>query len=271
MCRIYFSSVLSLILVLISCHKQPVVPDHVTTQSGFLKEIVLKNLPSPYYHFDYDGSGSIQTASFASGEASYTLQHNGNRISEVKNTSLGNKDRLGYVYENDKVVLITVTNQAGIVYKRCFLTYDVNGRLEKLEWDLRQEGVGFANQRTLSFSYYADGNLSELIDHRHPITGIQPEAFYIDRFENYDDRINVDGFSLLHQHNEHLILLPGVKLQKNNPGKNTRLGDGINYVINYTYTYESRNLPTLKKGDAVFTNGSQAGQHFETESVYSYY
>src|SRR4051794_19939507 len=102
--RVYFSSLLALGFSLFACRKQKPNPEPVIPQSVFLKEIILSNLPSPYYHFDYDASGGIQKAGFASGQFNYTVQYNGRRINEVKNTSLGNNDRLQYVYENDKLV-----------------------------------------------------------------------------------------------------------------------------------------------------------------------
>ena len=138
-----------------------------------------------------------------------------------------------------------------------------------IEWE-RKENAGYALERTLAFVYRADGNLLEMTDHRLPLTG-QAEAFYESRFEEYDTKLNVDGFSLVHDNNDHLLLLPGVVLQKNNPSRLIFTGTGINYTLDYTYTYNDKNAPLTKLGDGVFTNGSAAGQRFQTNASYSYY
>ena len=123
----------------------------------------------------------------------------------------------------------------------------------------------------MRFSYHPDGNLFEIAYH-YPATKAQPESIFTDRFEQYDNKINVDGFGLLHnEFFDHLILLSGVELQKNNPGKETRTGDGVNYTVGYTYSYNDKDAPLTKIGDLIITNGTDSGRHFQTHSVYSYY
>lgn len=260
--------------VLFSCKKEnnnlpPVTAPDVTPV--LLKDIVVQSLPSPYYHFEYNDSGYAAKTSFSSGLEMYDISYASGKISEMKSTHIINKDRLVYEYENGKVFLVKYINEAGVNYKRCFLSYNPSGQLEKMEWYSKQGNVGFVISRTLNFTYYPDGNLFELRDHRHATDGGQNEAIYTDRFENYDDKVNVDGFSLIHDSNDHLILLPGVKLQKNNPFRNIRTGDGVHYEISYTYIYNERNRPVLKNGDAVITSGPGAGQHFHTNALYTYY
>ncbi|HEX3167771.1 MAG TPA: hypothetical protein VHQ93_15990, partial [Chitinophagaceae bacterium] len=111
----------------------------------------------------------------------------------------------------------------------------------------------------------------ELTYHYFAFNG-QTDAVFTDRFEKYDNKINVDGFGLLHnEFFDHLVLLPGVQLQKNNPGKETRTGNAENYAVNYIYTYNEKNLPLTKKGNLTILTGNNAGQQFETNSVFSYY
>ena len=59
-----------------------------------LKDIVVPNLPSPYYHFEYDATGRVSAASFASGFTQYQVTYQGDQISELRNNTLGNQDRL---------------------------------------------------------------------------------------------------------------------------------------------------------------------------------
>ncbi len=236
----------------------------------FLKDVVIPNLPSPYYHFEYDAAGKVLGASFASGIRNYSLTYDaGGRLSAMKNA--GNQDQLDYVYDNaGRVSLVKYTDVNGAVFTTVFLTYD-GPRLARLERDRRVTG-GFIIDKTMTFSYYPDGNVFEITEHRPAIDGIQTEATYVDRYEQYDDQINVDAFSLIHdEFNDHLVLLPGVVVQKNNPALVTHTGDGDNYVLNYTYHFDGSKRPLDKIGDLLYTTGPHAGTHFATASQFSYY
>jgi len=239
--------------------------------SLLLKDIVIPHLPSPYYHFEYDGQGAVSSVSFASGLTTYDVTYDAGRISETRNNTIANHDRLVYVYDDaGRVASIRETDESGVVFTVLFFTY-AGDKLIGLERDRRVTG-GFIIDKTMSFSYYPDGNLLELTEHRPAIDGVQPETTVKDRFEQYDNGINVDAFGLIHDDFfDHLVLLPAVHLQKSNPGRVTRTGDGDNYTVDYTYTYDARNRPLATRGDLVFTTGSSAGQHFQVGSVFSYY
>jgi hypothetical protein len=236
-----------------------------------LKEIVIPNLPSPYYHFEYDTSGRVRVASFASGFAMYDVMYDGGRISEMANNTAGNRDRLQYSYDQPgRVGAIRYVDSKGLVYAMISFTYD-GQHLAGMERK-RRINSDFIIEKTMSFSYHADGNLRELVEHRPLIAGRQDETTTIDRFEEYDSMINVDGFDLLHnEFFDHLVLLPGVQLQKGNPGREIFTGDGANYGVNYTYTYDESHRPLTKNGDLVFTTGQDTGRRFQTHSVFSYY
>ena len=119
--------------------------------------------------------------------------------------------------------------------------------------------------------YYPDGNLLDITEHLRPGDG-SPETTSVEHFEQYDDKINVDGFGLIHdEFFDHLVLLPGVQLQKGNPGRETRTGDGTNFSVDYSYTYDARNRPLTKTGVATLTNGPDAGRQFQLNTVFSYY
>ena len=260
--------------VFLSCKKDtynpppPVEPE--PDVAVLLKEIVIPNLPSPYYHFEYNTDSTVKNVSFASGFTNYDVLYDGNRISEMRNNIIVNKDRLQYVYDNaGHLSVINYADSNGVVYKRSYFTYG-GDKIIKIEREIKL-GPGFIIDRTMTMSYHGDGNLKELSYHRPALNG-QSELTYTDRFEQYDDKTNVDGFSLVHEEFfEHLFLLPGVKLQKNNPGKVTRTGDGVNYIVDYTYTFNAAQLPLTKKGQLLFTSGADTGKKFQTNSTFSYY
>ena len=264
-----------IIMILAGCKKetQPNNPAPPPPQNPpvLLKEIVIPNLPSPYYHFEYDATGKPSFVSFASDFTRYDIVYDGGRISELRNNILVNKDTVRYHYDNaGRAVGVDYIDLTGTVYIKVSLTYS-GQQLISLERK-RLLGPDFVVNKTMTFSYYADGNLKEIVDHRPAVNGQQPESTSIDRFEQYDNKINVDAFGLLHNDFfDHLVLLPGIQLQKNNPGKETFTSDGLNFTVDYTYTYNDKNLPLNKKGDLLFTSGPDAGQHFEINTFYSYY
>lgn len=261
-----------LIVGCISCKKSK-APDSSEGEPGqavLLKDINIANLPSPYYKFEYDSKGRPVTAVVASGLRMYDIVYSGRNISEMKNDVEVNKDKLQYLYDNEgRVNAIQFVDSAGVLYKRVSLKYNDRKLVELVRY--RKTAGGFDIERSMTFSYYGDGNLWFLIEKRYQPGGAVT-ATYIDSFEGYDDKVNVDGFSLIHSELfEHLLLLPGIRLQKNNPGKLTRVGDGVNYRITYSYTFNGKNLPLTKRGEAVITNGPSMGQVFETNSLFSYY
>src|SRR5215208_5660263 len=162
-----------------------------------LKDIVIPSLPSPYYHFEYDAQGKVSTVSFASGFTMYDVTYAGGRVSELRNNIIVNHDRLVYVYDDaGRVAAIRETDENGVVFTVLFFTY-AGEKLSELERDRRVTG-GFSIDKTMMFSYYPDGNLLELTEHRPAIDGLQGETTVKDRFEQYDNGINVDGFGLIH-------------------------------------------------------------------------
>ena len=233
-----------------------------------LSEMVIPNLPSPHYRFEYDSSGRVTFASFASDVRTYDIQYEGNRIAGMTSTRFP-AERLAYFYDvAGKATLVTYSNNAGVVYVRVHLAYR-GDRLVRLERERLIEGT-FQLEKRLSFVYDAAGNLAELTDQRLPVGGLT-EATVVDRFESYDTGINVDGFSLIHTESaDHLILLPGVRLQLGNPAGVTRSGSGLNYHVDYTYTYDSEDRPLTKHGEVVIQGGASAGQRFQTNAAFSY-
>jgi hypothetical protein len=246
----------------------PNLPPKPPAPAVLIKEIVFPNLPSPFYHFEYDNSGKVIFTSFASEFARYNVVYDGGRIVEMRNNTLVNKDRLQYFYGNDgKVALIKYADSTGIVYTIIELFYQ-GDKLVTLE-RARKEGTGFVYDKMITMSYYADGNLSDITYHYLPFNG-QIERTVASHFEQYDTKINVDSFALLHdEFFDHLFLLPSVQLQKNNPGKETRTGDGPNYTVDYTDTYSDKNAPLRVERNVSYT-GANSGNEYQTNSSYSY-
>jgi hypothetical protein len=236
-----------------------------------LKDIVVSSLPSPYYHFEYDSTGRVTFVSFASDFTRYDVSYAGGSISEMRNNILVNHDRLVYVYDDSgRVAVVREMDQSGVDFMLLVFTYE-GRKLIGVERDRRVTG-GFVIDKIVSLSYYPDGNLRQRAFHRPAIAGVQDEQNYADVFEQYDTGVNVDGFSLLHdEFFDHLVLLPDLQLQKGNPRRETRTGDGINYVVDYTYTYDGSNRPLTKLGAGTLTNGTNAGQQFQTSAVFTYY
>jgi hypothetical protein len=265
---------LSLCLLFATCKKEDskVITPPPSSSQPLLKDIVYQGLPSPYYYFEYDVNNRINKASFASEAFMYQLQYQGNQLKEMKSIIASTKIKTIYQYdEGGRIAFIKINSEDGsTTFKQGFLSYNSQGRLTELEWELNIT-VGFALQRTLSFTYDNNGNVTERRDHRHFIEGKQQEALYIDKFEQYDDKVSVDDFSLLHEPSEHLVLFPGIRLQHNNPAKVIRTGDGLNYQITYNYTYNANKQPVQRVGSMLITNGPQSGQTFQLNAAYSYY
>jgi hypothetical protein len=238
-----------------------------------LKEVLIDRLPSPFYHFDYDGTGRVAGASYASGLDNYQVEYLGDRIRQIKNVGVSSLDHIVYAYDDKgRVGGVRYVDATGSTFTIVVYTYDINGKLTDIERSQRVTG-GFIIDKTTTLAYYADGNLATITEHRPTIDSVQTEATDVTRFEEYDTGTNVDGFSLIHDDFfDHLVLLPGVVIQKNNPKRETRTGDGLTYSVEYTYTYDTDGKrPLTKRGDLVITGGGTVGLHVPTSSVFTYY
>jgi hypothetical protein len=263
---------LSIVLVLgiAACRRDvPITPPLPTPSTLRLKDMTERNLPSPSYHFAYNDDGTIAQASIYSGLAIYNVRYSGKNISALESTI--NRDTLQYEYTGSNLTVIRVKNVQGVVYRRCLITCNAVNQLLELEWQVKDGDIGYAVERLQQFSYYPDGNLQAVFFHFFAV-GSQTEAMYTDTYGDYDDKVNADGFSLLHPFQlEHLILLPDYRLQLNNPRRQVHTGDGTNYEVTYSYTYDAAGRPVIKNGDVLFTNGPDNGTHFQSQETFSYY
>ena len=245
-------------------------PPPPPTGGTLLKDVVYTRLPSPYYHFEYDDAGKISSAIFASGLATYSLHYDGERIRDI-DVAAGTVNTLIYTYDDaGRVAAIRERDATGTNVRLWFFTYS-GQQLTSIERNVAVPG-GFIIDLTMGFLYSPDGNLLELSQHYPAIDGVQPEATFVDVFERYDDKINIDDFDLLHPgFFDKVILLPGVKLQLGNPGRIVHIGDGPQYTVDFTYTYNDKNRPLTRSGTLLFVTGPNAGQSFAVDATYSYY
>ncbi|MBX3240728.1 MAG: hypothetical protein KIT80_00170 [Chitinophagaceae bacterium] len=261
--------------VLFSCHKgKDISPGVPTNPASFvalkLKDIQIAGLPSPYYHFEYREDKYISAFNF-SGGLLYNMIYTGDNLTSMKCEDGTSPGSINYSYHDNKLSSITVAD-AGIIYRRVFLRYYPSGQLQKMEWELKLDNGSFAEEQSYTFTYYPDGNVREVLQ-QYFAAGQLPEATFTDRYENYDNRRNVDGFTLMEPGRLRIpILIPGISLQINNAGRIVRTGGAaVTYEVNYTYTYDNAGKPLTKTGDFVNTSGPDAGQHYELRTTYSYY
>jgi hypothetical protein len=263
---------LSIAATLLACSDDDGITDPlpVVTPVALLKEIVVSGLPAPSYHFEYDAAYRVRGAALSAGTRRYEVTWQGDRITRLANT-VGARDTLDYLYEGSgQVGVINYVDASGALYAIVTLTYD-GARLARLERRVKLDG-SFVTDRTMTFAYYDDGNLRDLVEQRPAITGVQTATTTTDHFERYDTGINVDGFALLHdESSDQLILLPGVQLQKSNPAREVFSGGGSDYTVDYSWTYDDRNRPLTRTGTLEFTSGPRTGEQVETRASYSYY
>src|SRR6476661_1339328 len=108
---------------LIACSSDRISAPPPPPTGVLLRDVMYDRLPSPYYHFDYDDSGKLSGASFASGAVTYSLHYEGNLIHDIDVAS-GTADRLFYTYDDSgRVVAIRDRDASGANAQLWFFTY----------------------------------------------------------------------------------------------------------------------------------------------------
>ena len=273
--RIIFCTI-AFAFIIISCKKDPVQNDPPpdppsATQKILLKDITIPRLPSPYYHFEYGADSLVNKADFASGYFMYEVLYNSGRISEMRNNIIVNHDTLRYVYDNlGRVSKVHFIDQNNLLKRHVVFHYN-GAMVSQITWDHKANNSEFIIDRTLSFTYHPDGNLKDMTDFGPASPGID-EINFTTHFDEYDDKINVDDFTLIHDGiHDHFLLLPELHLQRNNPRKQWVTGITDQYTVKYIFTYNADNTPILKSGELVFNSGSLSGKKFLVSTNYSYY
>jgi hypothetical protein len=166
--------ILIFVVTLLSCRKENrddppnPPPGPQIEKKVLLKDITIPHLPSPYYHFEYNSDSLCTKANFASGYTIYDILFDGNRISEMRNNIIVNHDTLRYVYDNTgKLTLIKFINESNVNYRQVKFVYD-GSQISEIEWDLKGGANDFFADRKLTFSFYPDGNVKTILDHRFP-------------------------------------------------------------------------------------------------------
>lgn len=281
--KVNYWLLLLFVSVVVSCRKEttdpppppisevPTVPTGSDTQVFRIKDINYVNLPSPYYHFDYNDSGYITNMTYVSGLWNFGFSYADKKLRQMQNDIIVNKDKMKYEYSDDgNVSVIRVEDSTGKLRRKYLFTYTALRQLKQLDVYVNA-GSGIAQEQTMTFSYYANGNLNEMITHYYKV-GSQTELTFTDKYEDYDNKPNADGVGLLNASQfRHPIILPSVKLQLNNARKVRRTGSPNDYNIIYTLVYDAAGRPTSRTGDFVYTSGSQSGQHFTIQSSFSWY
>ncbi|HEX2607443.1 MAG TPA: hypothetical protein VHK91_08690 [Flavisolibacter sp.] len=267
-----FASIATLLLFSCKKDRQPEPENVPITKPILLKDITLPGLPCPFYHFEYNRDSLAITADFASGFTNYTILYSGRRIQEMRNTAFSVNDTLRYNYDGTgKLTNIGFINRFNIRYRQVIFTYS-GSQPEAIRWEQKSVSGDYITDRTLQFTFYADGNLKTITEHR-PSIGGSTDYTSVRTFEGYDDKINVDDFTLTHDgFHDHLFLLQGFRLQKNNARKELLIANGDSlYTLDYTYTYNLDKTPIAKEGTLEYLSGPNKGQRFPTSTYYTYY
>jgi hypothetical protein len=110
-----------------------------------------------------------------------------------------------------------------------------------------------------------------MTDDRPAAPGVD-EVNFTTHYDDYDDKVNVDDFTLIHDGiHDHFLVLPDVHLQHNNPRKEWVTGITDQYTVTYQFTYNADDTPIRNSGSLTFTTGGHAGQQFDVIRNYSYY
>jgi len=208
----------TLVLLFVSCKKEHGIPttnippvnnpgNNPNNDAPRLKDMVVNRLPSPYYHFDYDDAGNIIGINYQSGARIYAVSYTNKKISLMENIIEPVRDKLNYVYDNDRVVQVNIINRNGLLYRKAFINYNASNKISRVYWEVLDNG-GFSSEQMLTFTYHPDGNLKKMENTTFAV-GPLTEGTFSETYDNYDDKVNAEGFDLLIPlPQNHLIFLP---------------------------------------------------------------
>jgi hypothetical protein len=235
------------------------IPPSTDQQTVKLKEIITENEPTPSFTFTYDDSGYVSTAGFAGELMTYRYFYKNQRIDSVS-TSATNGTYLLYRYTGAFVSKVEQHDRNGLALTVAIL-YDRFNRVSSMEW----RPVSSGTAKTTTFDYYGNGNLHAMKTY-YPATG----TISLTTYQAYDNKKNVDGFAVFKDFFDHIVLLPSVRLQHNNPTKISMLRGNNRIEVQNEYTY-SDDLPIQQRSTAQISDGSGKEQTLTTFTSFNYY
>lgn len=263
------------ISVLASCKKDDVQPVYTPTpplddaRNILLKTVVEERLPNPLYKFVYDAGNYVTEINYADGFNIYAVTYENKRVKKLVNSF--NHNEMRYFYDNGQVTRIEEFNAINIKLMEYTLGYNTAGKLVQVTWkDYRNNPAGSVYKQEKLF-YHTDNNLARLELYYSANGDGVLELLNTKEFSDYDDKVNVSDFYLLEEFFDSFLFLPQVKLQVNNPRREKIFSSVNAYEINYTYQFNSSNLPVTKSVSMTQTSGTNAGQAAQFTHQYTYY
>jgi hypothetical protein len=104
--------------IIVACHKDPInQPEPPLVATGLkVKDIIEKNLPSPYY---------------------YDVEYNGKNIESMQNTvDPVSEVRLDYEYRNGDLFVVRVKDKNGVTLRHCIFSFSPSHQLQQMDWDV---------------------------------------------------------------------------------------------------------------------------------------
>lgn len=249
----------------VSCHcKDPLPPADKKPPSDRidvpLKEIAVRNSPSPYYGFTYNDSGYVKSINFSSGLFIYNYYYKNNLIDSVTSNSTDARYLL-YRYSAQLVKSVQQFDDSGLRLT-VFISYDRFDRVIRMEWRPTSTPP---DEKIVEFEYYDNGNLKRMKS-TYPGSGITTIVDY----EAYDNKRGVEGFGIFKDFMDHLIFLPRAKFQYNNPVRMKVVSGPNERIIRHEYVYRD-SLPVERNSTTQVTAGPSAGQQFTIYTAFTYY
>jgi len=187
---------------------------------------------------EYNANGYISkiTMTEADGEdesvyvTTYTYDASNKLIKEEYTLDGENDGYTTYEYSNNLISKSKGYYDGELQYTAAY-TYDSNNRITAIT----EVENGSEEQYSITFAYNSGGNVSQMD------TKFMNETFMSVKYENYDNKLT--PFAAIKG-----MANPYGGSSKNNPGKETMTfylsGEPESTVTNYTYQYNSNNLPT---------------------------
>ena len=149
-------------------------------------------------------------------------------------------DTMKYFYQQGLLSSVEIHPENQIVLEKLKLEYDNLKNVTNIIWLKLIDNVWITN-RKMVFTYDQYKNIKTYKNYYYNGTSISlfDETYY----EGYDNKINPKtNFFIFGLLNDHFVYLPYVKLQINNPIKETLLRGTNTFVTNHSYLY-SDTLP----------------------------